>query len=178
MASSHSPKPAPDTRPRLAIPFTGPLFYKLRHLAKQLNINLITASSPTLASKLCSRVKFPVEDKDKSGVVYSIRCSCGGTYTGESGRTLGVRTQEHTNDWKKGRVGSPWASHSSHQPNFQEPTILGLEKKWWKRRIKEALAIKACHNNITNPNDANRNKSVTLGEEWDVLIPFIKKQLY
>ena len=111
MLASQSPAPAPDTRPRLTIPFSGPLYYKIKNLAKQLNINIIATSTPTLASRLCSRVKIPVNDMDKSGVIYSIDCSCGGVYLGETLRPLGVRSCEHQRDWEKGRKGSPWAAH-------------------------------------------------------------------
>lgn len=41
------------------------------------------------------RVKKRLEEKKWKGVVYSIGCTCGDEYIGETGRTLDIRLKEH-----------------------------------------------------------------------------------
>ena len=50
-----------------------------------------------------TKVKDPVPQEEKTGVVYKISCDCGDHYIGETGRTPGTRVKEHLSACKYAR---------------------------------------------------------------------------
>lgn len=57
---------------------------------------VLAFKSIRLTSILTSRLKRKIEDKDRSGLIYSFECECGSKYIGETLRTFHKRRLEHT----------------------------------------------------------------------------------
>ena len=49
----------------------------------------------TTTGQLLTKVKDPVPQEERSGVVYKIKCDCGDAYIGKTKRTLNTRIKEH-----------------------------------------------------------------------------------
>ena len=67
---------------------------------------------------------------------------------GEKGRTLKIRTAENKCAVRLGDVNNDLAVHSlktSHPIEWGQVEIVDREENWYRRRIKEALAIQQCH---------------------------------
>ena len=64
--------------------------------------------------------------------IYNIPCSCGKSYTGETGRPLSVRLEEHRKATIRGEVEKSgmtehaW-SNGDHRPAWDETKIIGRE---------------------------------------------------
>ena len=56
-----------------------------------------------IRDSLLTKVKDPVPQEEKTGVVYKISCDCGDHYIGETGRTPGTRVKEHLSACKYAR---------------------------------------------------------------------------
>ena len=77
------------------------------------------------------KVKDRRELNDRAGVVYEIECKdCDKTYVGETGRKIGTRMNEHSNDIVKRKPASKVAMHTAetgHDMNVREPKVLYSE---------------------------------------------------
>jgi len=84
--------------------------------------------------------------------VYSIPCSCGKVYIGETGRSFGIRLKEHINDITRNRSEkSGLAEHacsSSHYICMEQAKLIHKEDHYLKRRVKEAIEIEKSSNNM------------------------------
>ena len=67
-----------------------------------------------------------------------------GVNIGETARSAIVRRREHEKDVKEMNVRSAIAEHShvhDHKVNFDNFSVIGREKNWLRRRIKEGIEI-------------------------------------
>ena len=94
--------------------------------------------------------KDPVDNLDKTGVVYHIPCGdCNSGYVGETSRTLRTRLKEHT------RNSSPVGAHAQEQQHsiqFDQVKILDTDPDWFARGVREAIHI------ATHTSDLNRDR--------------------
>ena len=103
--------------------------------------------------------------------VYSIHCSCGKIYKGETGRPLKVRLEEH---WKavvqgeiekSGMADHIWKKKEKHLPLLNEVEIIDREEYWRIRCLKESA-------HMLGYSDLLRRPSIEINTIWE---PIIKK---
>ena len=76
--------------------------------------------------------------------VYSIPCSCGKIYKGETCCLLKVRLEEHRKAVVRGEIKKSgmadhiWKEKRNHLPIWDEIKLIDREKRWRIRRLKEA----------------------------------------
>ena len=69
----------------VSLPYTKGLSEKIQRICQKYNIRTIFKSNNTLRRQLC-RVKPPNSTGNTENCIYNIPCSCGKSYTGETGR--------------------------------------------------------------------------------------------
>ena len=127
---------------------------RIRDILKCRGVQVYFKSSNTLRKLLVSP-----KDKDpiwvKQDVIYNIPCSygsCSSSYIGETGRILEERIKDHVTDQNSAiRKHHLDTQHPLPEPTDKDIKILGTEPNAFKRRVKEAIFIKA-----NNP-DLNQN---------------------
>ena len=172
----------------LSLPFTGTSFYAVRRAAAKIGIRMVSKSSNTIGSQLCSQVKHHHPLSQQSDVIYSIRCGCGSRYVGESDRELKTRVKEHETGWKDAKEGkktraaasSAFRTHVGCQPDFEGAEVLFREKHHRLRLLTESACIRTYGQRETilvSPNDANinRNSGTLLSDRW---LPVIQSAFY
>ena len=91
-----------DTRKDFAaVPYVPGVSEKIAKLLRAQGV-VVAHTSKRLKNHLV-RVKDPVSGEKKKGAIYQIRCSCGASYIGETGRPKSDRMKEHVADMKHGR---------------------------------------------------------------------------
>ena len=89
------------------------------------------------------------------GCVYELRCEeCRRKYRGQTGNSIGERTKEHFDDWKRGETSSPLHRHSElfHGGNTFPVSIKILDRCFGdatRRKITEAVFIDELSNDQT-----------------------------
>ena len=82
---------------------------------------------------------------DEPGTVYKIACDdCKLDYIGETGRRARVRAVEHRYDIRAYKPTSAPAMHvfgTDHEMSVDDLEILGVEKHYKKRKVREAIEI-------------------------------------
>ena len=91
------------------------------------------------------------------GVVYEVPCEdCDQSYIGESGRSLEVRLAEHQRHVRKGEITrSAIAEHAIlqvHRMDWESARVIDTSRKYWQRRVKEALCIAQSEKKINKDN--------------------------
>ena len=110
---------------------------------------------------ILSHPKDPLP-KDHAPCVYSITCSCGEQYIGQTKRPLKVRVSEHqtaTNKGKKQHSSLALAEHAcnkGHQPLWEERTKLAQVPHLGMRLSREALEIRINETSTINRNDGKK----------------------
>ena len=128
----------------LVLPFDQKLEDLLRPIRRRHNLKIVFKPFDKLRRHLV-HPKDPTPSDKKCNIIYSIPCSDGCTYIGETNRPLETRLKEHKEAWKKmDTQKSAIADHVAQTgttPLWNEVKIIGKEDDWYKRRIKEALWI-------------------------------------
>ena len=129
---------------------------KVAHTSKRLRNRLV-------------HVKDPIEAERRKGAVYQIKCPCGSSYVGESGRPKNVRLKEHIADIKFARTDkSATARHFETCCEDMDPLAaktLALEGPWKRRKIREVIEIRQLRPSINQ--DVG---TVTLSPIWDSIL--------
>ena len=88
--------------------------------------------------------KDPTPNSKKCGVIYHIKCQdCPQHYIGETARNLGQRLKEHQRKTGTLTAVGEHIHTLNHHINPEETKVLGREDKFWRRKIHEAITIKA-----------------------------------
>ena len=128
-------------------------------MCRRFNIKTAFKSGMTLRAQL-SRVKDKLLTRMSSCAVYSIPCSCGKVYIGETTRRLEQRISEHQDACRKGEekksavAEHAWKEH--HPIRWQETSVIDRASRFGELRVKEAL-----HIHLT-PEDQRFNRDVGL----------------
>ena len=81
---------------RISIPYNKGLSERVAGVMRKYHIDTCHKPTATIKNILCSKAKDKVDPLDKSGAIYSIKCSKhDGHYVGETGRAARVRFYEH-----------------------------------------------------------------------------------
>ena len=111
--------------------------------------------------------------------VYSIPCSCGKIYKGETGRPLKVRLEEHRKAIvrgeieKSGMADHKWKENGNHLPLWDKVEIIDRAEHWRIRRLKESAHMLGYNNMLSR-------LSIELNTIWEPIIKkarFKKKQI-
>ena len=129
--------------------------------------NRTVFSSGSTLRRYLFRVKPPMEFNMTKNCVYSIPCSCGKIYKGETGRPLTVRLEEH---WKAvvrgeieklGMVNHIWKEKGNHLPIWDKVEI--IDEHWRIRRLKESAHMLGYNDLLSRP-------SIELNTIWETII--------
>ena len=100
------------------------------------------------------------------GVVYQVKCSCGSTYVGETGRTLELHLKEHQRAVKSRQTTNRIAVHANnthHSILWDSAEVISRETHWHKRKVQEALCIPRTDNTM------NLDQGLQLNPIWSTL---------
>jgi hypothetical protein len=97
--------------------------------------------------------------------VYQLQCSCGKSYTGQTGRSIKTRIREHERATEKKQfrlsaVSEHVWSEPEHTVDFEKPKVICYESRYYPRIIREAIEI------TKQPDNFNREDSYTLANTW------------
>ena len=100
-------------------------------------------------------------------VFYSIPCSCGKIYKGQTGHSLKVRLEEHWKAvvWgeKSGTADHIWKEKGNHLPLWDEVEIIDRAEHWRTTRLKESA-------HMLGYNDRLSRASIELNTIWEPII--------
>ena len=89
--------------------------------------------------------------------VYSIPCSCGVKYIGETGRCIKIRIQEHKRYLRAGLLTHSAVAEHQHETGhtilFKNSQVLSKEPHFYDQKIREAIEIHKCPHNLNRDND-------------------------
>ena len=157
-----------ESQPLMVIPYIAGLSEDIRHVCREFNIRVVSKSGQTLRLML-SKVKDMLPVGKQSNVVYSIPCSCGQVYIGETKRRLETRLKEYRNACKKGMTEiSAVAEHAwenSHSIDWEEMSVLD-KARGLDLLMKEALHIRMA------PADKciNKDGGLEIPDCWTALV--------
>ena len=155
------------SRGRVTLPYIHGVTEKLSRILKDAKVD--TSHKPYCKLRsLLVHPKDKLKPKEKSGVVYKVPCkNCTGVYIGETGRLLGTRLKEHSDeilDLDNSRFTRSSASQLSsvrhksaitdhvlqhnHVADFDNVSVVDRENNRKLRCIKESIAIRCENNNI------------------------------
>ena len=118
------PQPVPQNdkqtaRASVTVPYIHGLSQSIRRVLSPLAIKVTFRPFRTLMQELV-HLKDPVPEKQRKGVVYSIRCGdCPRTYIKKTGRTLDHHLAEHRWDLRNGDVFA-----AGHQVDLSKATVI------------------------------------------------------
>ena len=116
--------------------------------------------------------------QDSKNNVYLKRCTkCNFKYIGESGQTLRQRDIGHKSDIRTGKTRCGLYKHirdfKDHDIDWENQIILDKDPDMFKRRIKEAVYIKANDDGyLMNP-----DKGCPINECWNEFNTLVKKNM-
>ena len=127
----------------VCLPYVKGLAERIQKICSPYDIRTVFTSGSTLRRYLF-RVKPPTEFNMTKNCVYSISCSCGKIYKGETGRPLKLRPEEHRKvivrgEIEKSGMADPiWKENGNHLPSWDKGEIIDRAEHWRIRRLKES----------------------------------------
>ena len=154
----------------VCLPYVKGLAERIKKICSPYDIRTVFTSGSTLW-RFLFWVKLPMEFNMTKNCIYSIPCSCGKIYKGETGRPLKVRLEEHRKAIvrgeieKSGMVDHIWKENGNHLPLWDKVEIIDRAEHWRIRRLKESA-------HMLGYNDLLSRTSIELNTIWE---PIIKK---
>ncbi|XP_046588309.1 uncharacterized protein LOC124293079 isoform X2 [Neodiprion lecontei] len=149
-------------------PFVPGLSHKINSCFTGTNVKLAYYNVYKIKS-LYTKLKDPVQQDQRAGVVYKIPCSCGLCYVGQTKQYLKNRIYQHRNSCRNVKIldenKTALAAHyfdSGHGFDFDKAKILDLENNWLKRSVSEMVWIKL--NDTVNKRTDTQNLSAMYNE--------------
>jgi hypothetical protein len=147
----------------LVLPYFPGFGERIRRAVAKLGIGVWFKGGTKLSNLLCNTKLDRVPPMKRGGVIYSQKCQgCEKVYVGETGRQAEVRMKEHKKDLETFNMRSAIAEHcfsEDHKVNFQDFCVIGYEKDWKRRKIKESLEI-------MKRDTFNRDSGVQVDRRW------------
>ena len=145
------------------MPFVRDVSHKIRRVLKTENTEISFYHTYTVG-RLYTNTKTSIPMNRQSNLVYSIPCSCGARYIGQTKQYLGDRVQQHRaslNRLATGRltqgqqsgITQHISSNPDHQMHFDQVMIVDKEDNYKKRLIKEAIHISKTENRLNLQTD-------------------------
>ena len=158
------------TIPQNSLRYVKGLAERIQKICSPYDIRTVFTSGSTLG-RYRYRVKPPTEFNMTKNCVYSIPCSCGKIYKGDTDRPLKVRLEEHRKAVVRGEIEKSgiadhiWKEKGSHLPLWDEVEITDRAKDWRIRRLKESAHMLGYNDLLSRP-------SIEMNTVWE---PIIKK---
>ena len=152
------------------LPYVKGLAERIQNICSPYDIRTVFTSGSTLGSYLF-RVKPPTEFNMTKNCVYSIPCSFGKIYQGETGRPLKVRLEEHRKAVIRGEIAKSgmadhiWKEKGNQLPLWDKVEIIDRAEHWRIRCLKESVHMLGYNDQLIRP-------SIELNTVW---VPIIKK---
>ncbi len=129
-----------------------------------------------------SRLKRRQPAEERRDVIYEIPCAeCPSTYIGETGRTLAKRIGEHKQAVRRGDENNGPLDHmmktDGHCINWDEARIIDSEPNTRRRKIKEAIYIRALDSSRNQEFLMNQDRGRAIHPSWDIIMPTIEEHL-
>ena len=146
------PSPPPPT---IQIPYVSNVSESIKRICHNFGVRTIFNRSTNLRSILTKIKPTSSTILNKKNCIYEIPCLCGKVYTGESGRPLKVRIEEHKKAVTRGELDKSkmaihvWKEKGDHNPLWNNTRVIDTERGWKQRKIKEAAHIAMSANCIS-----------------------------
>ena len=145
---------------------------RIQKICSPNDIRTVFTSGSTLRRYLFW-VKAPTEFNMTKNCVYSIPCSCGRIYKGETGRPLKVRLEQHRKAVVRGEIEKSgmadhiWKEKGNHLPLWDKVEMIDWDEHWRIIRLKESA-------HMLGYNDPLSRSNIAMNTIWE---PIIKKRL-
>ena len=155
----------------VCLPYVKGLAERIQKICSPYDIRTVSTSGSTL-QRCLFRVKPPTEFNMKN-CVYSIPCSHGKIYKGETGCLLKVRLEEHQKAVVRGEIEKSgmadhiWKEKRNHLPLWNEVEIIDSVEHLRIRRFKES-AYMLCYNYLLS------RPSIEMNTIWEPIIEKVK----
>ena len=152
----------------VCLPYVKGLAERIQKICSPYDIRTVFTSGSTLQRYLF-QVKPPTEFNMIKNCVYSIPCSCGKIYKGETGCPLKVRLEEHRKAVVQGEIEKSgmadhiWKEKGNHLLLWDEVEIIDRAEHWRIRHHKESARM-------LNYNDLLIRPSIELNTIWELII--------
>ena len=134
---------------------------KIISLCRNIGVRTAFTSKSTLRN-LLTHVKPKIPPENRVGVIYLIPCECGAVYSGETGRNIKIRLQEHIRTVNKGDENNAIACHqmtTGHNIKWEDSRVLEQESNLQRRKIKETIYIRTTANTMNTDRPWTASKS-------------------
>ena len=154
----------------VCLPYVKGLAKRIQKICSPYDIRTVFTSGSTLRRYLFW-VKPPTEFNMTKNYVYSIPCSCGKIYKGETGCPLKVRLEEHQKAVVRGEIEKSgmadhiWKEKGNHLTSWDKVEIIDWAEHWRIRHLKESAHMLGYIDLLSRP-------SIELNTIWE---PIIKK---
>ena len=171
--SGPNKKEKPESLGKAYLPYIKNVTDKIGKVLLRNNIQTIYLPTTKIGNTL-----RPVKDKrhplDTPGV-YSIPCSCGKVYIGETKRSVKTRLKEHERNIRlchpeNSAVAEHVYSEPGHDIDFNNTKVLAIDKNYYVRLNREAIEI------YKNPNNYNRKDGLFVNRIWKPVLHSHQKQ--
>jgi len=175
--NKEKPKHQIDFDKVINLPFIRGFSEKVKREMHKEGITVVFGKGKTIEKTLCS-LKPKITMQDSKNNVYLKRCTkCNFKYIGESGQTLRQRDIGHKSDIRTGKTRCGLYKHirdfKDHDIDWENQIILDKDPDMFKRRIKEAVYIKANDDGyLMNP-----DKGCPINECWNEFNTLVKKNM-
>ena len=118
-------------------------------------------------------VKLPIEFNMTKNCVYSIPCSCGKIYKGETCCPLKIRLEQHQKAVIQGEIEKLsmadhiWKKKGTHLPLWDEVKIIDREVHWRIRCLKESAHMLGYSDLLSRP-------SIEMNTIWELIIKKVR----
>lgn len=138
---------------RIILPFCPPMCFKFNNLFKKVNLAPVFVSKNKVKNFICNN-KDKIEILNKSGI-YSIECSCGYKYVGQSRRAIDVRWVEHNkniarNEPEKSSVAYHYLEYIDHDLNKNNFKMEKVVSDPYKLNAYETIYMKKNSHRLMN----------------------------
>ena len=149
-------------------PYVKGLAERIQKIGCPYDIRTVFTSCSTLRGYLF-RVKPSTEFSMTKNCVYSIPCSCGKIYKGETSRSQKVRLEEHRKAPVRGEIEKSgmadhiWKEKGNHLPWWDEVVIIKRAEQWRIRRLTESAHMLGYNDLLSRPD-------IELNTIWELII--------
>ena len=140
----------------VCLPYVKRIAESIQKICSPCDIRTVFTSVSTLR-RYVFRVKPPTEFSMTKNCVYSIACSCGKIYKGETGHPLKVKLEEHRKAVVRGEIERSgvahhiWKEKGNHLPIWDKVEIIDKAEHWRIRRLKESAHMLGYNDLLSRP---------------------------